>query len=75
MDAQEIKDRLQGVINALIKDNQEEASKELHDVLAAKMRSRISPEEAVDEPAGDDPAATGDENKAVATVGDPTGAE
>jgi hypothetical protein len=48
MDAQEVRDRLQGVINALIKDQPEEASKELHDVLAAKMRDRISPEEAVD---------------------------
>ena len=45
MDAQEVRDRLQGVINALIKDQPEEASKELHDVLAAKMRDRISPEE------------------------------
>ena len=47
MDAQEMKDRLQGVINALIKDNPEDATKDLHDVLAAKMRARISPEEAV----------------------------
>jgi len=47
MDAQEVRDRLQGVINALIKDQPEEASKELHDVLAAKMRDRISPEEVV----------------------------
>lgn len=47
MDAQEMKDRLQGVINALIKDNPEDATKDLHDVLAAKMRARISPEDAV----------------------------
>ena len=47
MDTQEMKDRLQAVINALIKDTPEEASKELHDVLAAKMRDRISPEEIV----------------------------
>lgn len=45
MDAQEVKDRLKSVINHVIKDNPEEASKELHDVLAAKMRARIAPEE------------------------------
>lgn len=49
MDAQEVKDRLQSVINALIKDQPEEATKELHDVLAAKMRNRISPEEATND--------------------------
>lgn len=47
MDAQEMRDRLQGVINALIKDNPEAATADLHDVLAAKMKARISPEEAV----------------------------
>lgn len=46
MDAQEMKDRLQGVINALIKDQPDQANQDLHDVLAAKMRARISPEEA-----------------------------
>lgn len=46
MDAAEVKDRLKSVINNLIKDQPEEASKDLHDVLAAKMRDRISPEEA-----------------------------
>lgn len=44
MDAQEVKDRLKSVINHIIKDSPEEASKELHDVLAAKMRARIAPE-------------------------------
>jgi hypothetical protein len=53
MDAQEMKDRLQGVINALIKDQPDQATQDLHDVLAAKMRARISPEEAVVEPAAD----------------------
>lgn len=47
MDAQEVKDRLQAVINSLIKDQPEDATKDLHDVLAAKMRDRISPEDAV----------------------------
>ena len=46
MDAAEVKDRLKSMINNLIKDQPEEASKDLHDVLAAKMRDRINPEEA-----------------------------
>ena len=58
MDAQEVKDRLKTVINSLIKDDTEGASKDLHDVLAAKMRARISPEEEQvvtdDDDAGDD---------------------
>ena len=54
MDAEEVKDRLKGVINSIIKDQPEEASKELHDVLAAKMRARISPEEEVVSSSDDD---------------------
>jgi hypothetical protein len=46
MDAQEVKDRLKSVINNLIKDDPTAASQDLHDVLAAKMRARISPETA-----------------------------
>ena len=67
MDAQEVKDRLQAVINSLIKDQPEEASKELHDVLAAKMRARISPEEetAVDP---DDSTGEGDPVDSVDTT-------
>ena len=53
MDAQEVKDRLKSVINHVIKDNPEEASKELHDVLAAKMRARIAPEETTGDEGGD----------------------
>lgn len=70
MDAQEVKDRLQSVINALIKDQPEEATKELHDVLAAKMRNRISPEEATnsDDDISDD--VTSDDEELVDTSSD-----
>lgn len=44
MDPNEVKDHLKSVVNSLIKDQPDEASKELHDVLAAKMRNRISGE-------------------------------
>jgi hypothetical protein len=54
MDAAEVKDRLKSVINNLIKDQPEEASKDLHDVLAAKMRDRINPEAAAEVDVGDE---------------------
>lgn len=66
MDAEEVKDRLKGIINSIIKDQPEEASKELHDVLAAKMRARISPEEEVvssgDDDTTDDDNSTADDD-------------
>lgn len=47
MDPQEIKDKLLGIVNNLIRDTDEsraDAQTEFHDVLAAKMRDRINPE-------------------------------
>ena len=52
MTPEEVKDKLKSVINSLIKDQPEDASKDLHDVLAAKMRDRINPEAAAAEAAG-----------------------
>lgn len=46
MTPEEVKDKLKSVINSLIKDQPDEASSSLHDVLAAKMRDRINPEAA-----------------------------
>jgi hypothetical protein len=50
MDAQEVRDRLKNVFVSMVKDDQDAAKAELHDVLAAKMRDRINPPaaEAVD---------------------------
>ena len=45
MDAQEVKDRLKNVFINLVKDDNEAAKAELHDVLSAKMRDRVSPPE------------------------------
>lgn len=44
MDSQEIRDKILAAINGLIKDDNESATANLHDVLAAKMRTRITPE-------------------------------
>lgn len=60
MDAEEMKDRLKSVINSLIKDNAEESKNDLHDVLAAKMRDRISPPTTEDDDSGNDPVVTDD---------------
>ena len=69
MDAEEVKDRLKSVINNLIKDQPDEAKKELHDVLAAKMRDRISPPEPEGTPdvggEGDTDGDTGGEDAAT----------
>jgi hypothetical protein len=62
MDAEEMKDRLKSVINSLIKDNAEESKNDLHDVLAAKMRDRISPPTTEDDDSGNDPVVTDDES-------------
>jgi DNA polymerase III delta prime subunit len=69
MDAAEVKDRLKSVINNLIKDQPEEASKDLHDVLAAKMRDRINPEAAAEAESAD----VGDEGEAEVTDNDEGG--
>lgn len=66
MDADEVKDRLKSVINHMIKDEPDSASQELHDILAAKMRNRISPPEETTEVDGDD-----DSDTSVDTETDP----
>lgn len=43
MNPDEVKDALKDVISHLIKDDPEAARAGLHDVLAAKMRERVSP--------------------------------
>ena len=43
MNPDEVKDALEAVISHLIKDDPEAARAGLHDVLAAKMRERVSP--------------------------------
>lgn len=45
MDAAEVQDKLKNVINSLIKGDTETSAAELHDVLVAKVRSRINPDE------------------------------
>ena len=54
MTPEQVKDKLKSVINSLIKDQPEEASKDLHDVLATKMRDRINPEAAAEVDVGDE---------------------
>ena len=60
MTPEEVKDKLKSVINSLIKDQPDDASKDLHDVLAAKMRDRINPEAAAEAESAD----VGDEGEA-----------
>ena len=62
MNPEEVKDRLKSVINNVIKDQPEEATKELHDILAAKMRQRITGEEDV-VPTTDEVVPDGDEGE------------
>jgi hypothetical protein len=44
MSPEEVKDKLKSTINHIIKGDAEAATAEFHDVLAAKMRDRVSPE-------------------------------
>ena len=60
MTPEEVKDKLKSVINSLIKDQPDEASKDLHDVLAAKMRDRINPEAAAEATSAADDSGEGE---------------
>lgn len=44
MDPQEIRDKILASINNVIRNEDDEAIVNLHDVLAAKMRARINPQ-------------------------------
>lgn len=69
MDQAEINDRLKNVISSIIKDDPEAAKRELHDVLAAKMRARIEPEGTPADDASSTPA-----DDAASTPADDTSA-
>jgi len=58
MTPEEVRAKLRDTINALIKDEPEQATKSLHDVLAAKMRDRVNPPEPVDPAATPEPVDT-----------------